>query len=142
MKKYHEIKTKHEEAISTLLEKYQVFFAFSKEQLEAGKAKINITDNKDLADIGAGGFMPKINTDKFFTDMADADKNFKKELKEAKQAQEGAILYELNNHESFYRGSMDDVFSLFEDIYTKDEIKAVYKKYCNQEKKFIDKSND
>lgn len=67
--------------------------------------------------------------------MDKADKEYRKELKEAKKAQEEAILYELNNYESFYHGNMDDVFDLFDGIYTKDKIKAVYKKYYNQEKK-------
>jgi hypothetical protein len=140
MRNYHEIKDKHQKAIDEIITKNQVFFAFSKSQLEDGKTNINITDNRALISIGTGGFCPRINADQFFNEIDKADKDYKKELKDAKQAQEEAILYELNNHESFYRGNMDDVFDMFDGVYTRDEIKAVYKKHNNDIKQ--DYSND
>lgn len=139
---YQEIKTKHEKEVNDLITKYQVFFAFSQSQLEEGKAKINIVNNSDLTSIGAGGFMPKAQAGAFLDAMELADKNYKQELKDAKEEKEKAILYELNNHECFYCGNIDPVFDFFDGVYTKDEIKAVYKKFYSQEKKYIDKTND
>jgi hypothetical protein len=132
MKTYHEIKDKHTKAIDNIITKNNVFFAFSNSQLEEGKAKINITENKDLVSIGAGGFIPRQNADLFFKEMKEETARYNKELKDAKEAQEQAILYELNNHESFYAGNIDPVFELFEGIYTKDEIIKVYKKNVNK----------
>ena len=140
-KTYHEIKDKHAKEIDAIITRNQVFFAFSASQLEEGKTKIGITDNKELTSIGAGGFIPRQNADIFFKEMDQASANHKKELKAAKEAQEEAILYELNNHESFYRGNMDDVFDMFDGIYTKDEIKAVYKKHVNKEHEACDRLN-
>ena len=135
MKTYKEIKTKNEKAISDLLEKYQVFFAFSNKQLEEGKTKIGITDNKKLTGIGAGGYMPKKDADAFMEAMEKTEKAYNKELKEAKEAKGEAILYELYNHEAFYTGEIDDVVEKFEGIYTVAEIRAVYKKQYNKNNK-------
>lgn len=131
MKTYGEIKKDYQKKVDDIITSHQVFFAFSQSQLEEGKKKIGITDNKDLTDIGAGGFCPKAKASLFANAMDEAEKEFKKELKEAEQAKEEAILYELNNYESFYRGNMDDVIEIFKGIYTKEEIEAVYKKFVN-----------
>ena len=142
MNTYSQIKTKYEKTNNDLTTEYNVFFAFSKKQLEEGKAKINITDNKELISIGAGGFMPKANLDAYFKASELAYKTYTKELKEAKETKEQAIIYELNNHECFYRGNIEPVFDFFSGIYTKEEITSVDKKQLVKEKKFINKEND
>lgn len=142
MKNYQEIKANHSKEIDELITNHKGFFAFSESQLIEGMAKIGITERKELISLSMGLILPKVEAKPFLDNMANADKNYKKELRDAKQAKEEAILYELNNHECFYRGNMEDVFEMFECIYTKEEIKAVYKKFYNQEKKFINKSND
>jgi len=142
MSTYSQIKTKYEKTVHDLTTQYNVFFAFSQKQLEEGKAKINITDNKELTDIGFGGFMPKANLDAYLEASELAHKTYTKELKEAKEAKEQAIVYELNNHECFYRGNIEPVFDFFSGIYTKDEIRAVYLKQYKRNQKFINKEND
>ena len=83
MKTYKEIKTKNEKDISDLLEKYQVFFAFSDKQLEEGKEKIGVKENNELISIGAGGYMPKNKFADYFEAMEKTEKAYIKELKEA-----------------------------------------------------------
>jgi hypothetical protein len=129
---YQTIKAKQQKDYDELLTNHKVFWAFNQSQLEEGKAKIGVLDNKDLTSIGGGGFLPKANADAFMADMAKLSKAHTKELREAKQAKEEAILYELNNHECWYSGSIDPVVELFAGVYTKDDIKKVYLKYANQ----------
>lgn len=142
MKTYATIKADYSKAVDNLITTHKGFFAFSESQLIEGMAKIGVTDRSELVSSIGGMILPKANHGAFLDDMDKAEKQYKKELKEAKEQKESAILYELNNHESFYRGNMDDVFEMFEGIYTKDEIRAVYKKYSAIEAKNQDHSND
>jgi hypothetical protein len=131
---YQELKTQYSDNIDAIMTNNKVFWAFSTEQLEKGKKEIGILDNKDLASIGAGGFMPKANADKMFLEMAEEKKRYKKELKKAKEEKEKAILYELRNFEAFYTGDLEEVFQCFNGLYTKSDIIKVYKnnkKYAN-----------
>lgn len=123
---YKTIKEKHEKAINDIIEKYQVFFAFSNSQLADGKKKIGVIDNKELVSIGAGGFIKKINIDDFLNATEQANKDYKKELKEAKEAKNEAISYQLSNHECFYTGDISPVIEFFKGIYTKTDILKVY----------------
>jgi len=133
---YKEIKAKHEKVCNDLINQYNVFFAFSNKQLEEGKEKIGITDNKELTSIGAGGYMPKNQFSDYLNAMDQAHKAYKKELKAAKEAKDEAIIYELNNHECFYTGDIQPVKEHFKGIYTPTEIRAVYKKQYAKEKEF------
>ena len=114
------------------MENNKVFWAFSNEQLEEGKAKIGIKENSELTSMGAGGFMPKANVAKFIADMEAEDKRYKQAMKDAKEAKDEAILYELNNHEAYYTGRIDEVVEKFTGIYSKKEIFKVYIKYRNK----------
>jgi len=63
-------------------------------------------------------------------ELKQADKHQSKELKEARELKEQAILYELNNYECFYAGNnLEDVADIFKGIYTKQDILKVFKKY-------------
>lgn len=125
---YQEIKLKNEQNINAIMESQKVFWAFSNEQLEKGKQSINITDNKELTSIGMGGFLPKANADNLFILLEEENKRYKQELKEAKEAKEKAIAYELSNHECYYTGDISPVIELFAGLYTKDDIKQVFNK--------------
>lgn len=125
---YQEIKLKNEQNVNAIMESQKVFWAFSNEQLEKGKQSINITDNKELTSIGMGGFLPKANADNLFILLEEENKRYKQELKEAKEAKEKAIAYELSNHECYYTGDISPVIELFAGLYTKDDIKQVFNK--------------
>jgi len=142
MKTYQEIKSTYEKTANQLITDYDVFFAFSDEQLEKGMAKIGIKNQTELTSIGMGGFIPKTKVDTYLRATDEAYNSYKKELKQAKEVKEQAILYELNNHECFYSEELDPVIDFFKDIYTKKEIIAVYKKNYAKEQPFNNHDND
>lgn len=142
MKNYATIKSDYQKTTDQLIEKHKIFFAFSISQLEEGMKKVGAKEKSELTNLDMGMIALKTEADPFMESMAKAYKQYKKDLKEAKEAKESAIYYELNNHECFYSGNIDPVVEMFEDIYTKEEIKQVYKKYYSQEKPFINKEND
>jgi len=133
MTTYQELKTKYSNNINLIMEEQKVFWAFSQKQLEEGKEKIGVKDNSQLISIGMGGFCPRANANELSRLMKIEDARYQKELKEAKEAKEQAILYELNNHECFYRGNgLEDVISIFSGVYTSNDVMAVFKKYSKR----------
>jgi len=110
-----------------------VFWAFNKEQFEEGKKAHPLDEGEKYVDIGMGGFIRKSQFNAFLKGMVEIKKWIKLEamkIKHNKEEAEKAILYELNNHEAFYTGSIDDAFEdLKEDGYTKSEVLDVYKKH-------------
>lgn len=129
---YTEIKKNHEVEVSELLNKHKIFFAFSEKQLEEGMEKIGTKEKSELTSLGGGAIALKTEAKTFLDAMEQLNKKYKKELKDAKQAKEEAILYELKNHECFYTGCIEDVVSLFNGVYSKKDILKVFKKYNNQ----------
>ena len=127
---YKEIKQKHQEAYNKIMSNCGVFWAFSNEQFKEGIKKIEkakmINKGEKLVSIGMGGFMPKNKNEKMMIELKEADKQEKKELKEFRELKKEAILYELNNHECFYTGKIDDVVDIFKGIYNKKDIIKVY----------------
>lgn len=123
--KYTELKARHQEEISMLNQEMGLFWAFNKEQFNEGK-KLN--PSKKYTSIGMGGYLPSENFDKWFKRYGELNKLHNKEIKEAREAKEEAILYELSNYECFYTGDIQDVVELFKGIYTREEIKKVYLK--------------
>lgn len=126
---YQEIKQKREKDTNDLFTNLGVFWAFSNEQF--AKNKTPLQDGEKYVDIGAGGFMPKHNVDAFLEGMKNIDIAFKTAIKDNK-ARETHILYELNNHECFYTGRIDDALDVLGEEYTEVEVKEVYKKYKAQ----------
>lgn len=125
---YQEIKKNYSDNINRIMEQQKVFWAFNQSQLEEGKAKIGIQDNKLLMSIGMGGFCPRANADELMRLMKEEDARYHKELKDAKEQKEQAILYELYNHESYYTGDLEPVIEIFKGLYTPKEIRDVYLK--------------
>jgi len=129
MNTYQEIKKKNADNIQAIMDEQKVFWAFSNEQLEKGKQSIGITENNQLTSIGMGGFLPKINADELFKSLELENKRYRAELREAREAKEQAIRYELSNHECYYTGNLEPVIELFDGLYTAKEIKEIYTKY-------------
>lgn len=144
MKTYQEIKKKHSDAYNKIMSDAGVFWAFSREQLQEGIKKTGITKDNKMVSIGMGGYMPSKNFDKMMIDLGKINKAKKKELKEAREEKEKAILYELNNYECFYAGNgLDDVADIFKGIYTKADILKVFKKYqWTQSRQEAEHAND
>ena len=139
MKTYHQIKKEHEDKYNKIMEDAGVFWAFSTEQFKKGIEKIkasgHLLEGEKVTRIPAGGFCPSKNINKMLEDLQEADKIQRKELREAKEQKESAILYELNNYECFYAGNnIETVADLFEGVYTKQDILKVYRKYQPSER--------
>lgn len=125
MTPYQEKKAKHQTTINKIMEENKVFWAFSQEQLAEGIKKIGV-EKKDLVDIGHGGFMPRANFDKMLGEINAENAELKRLLKADKDDRDKAILYELNNHEAFYTGRIDEVVEIFKGVYTIKQIKKVF----------------
>ena len=126
--KYATVKKQEQEKYTKLMDECGVFWAFSNEQFTEGKAKHPVAEGEKYANIGAGGYMPSKNVDKFTQGM----KSIAKWAKQAKKDATEVILYELNNYECFYTGDITDAMPRLEDLgYTTDEVKKVY--HANRE---------
>lgn len=124
--KYNEVKRQEQVKYNELLNSCGVFWAFSNEQFLENKTPLK--DGEKYVSIGSGGYMPKGNFDKFIQ----GTKDIKKWTKVAAKECTDAILYELNNYESFYTGDISDAMPRLKDLgYTVSEVKKVY--HANRE---------
>lgn len=129
---YIDIRKEKEDDTNKLFTNCGVFWAFSREQFQENKTPLK--EGEKYVDIGAGGYIPKCNVDMLTQGMKAIDKAFKQKTKDIK-IREQHVLYELNNHECFYTGRIEDAQEVLGDSYTMDEVKEVYKKY--KSKKYV-----
>jgi hypothetical protein len=129
---YIDIRKEREDSTNKLFKDCGVFWAFSKEQFQENKTPLK--EGEKYVDIGAGGFIPQGNVDMLTKGMKEIDKVFKQQTKDLK-TREQHVLYELNNHECFYTGRIEDAHEVLGEGYTLDEVKEVYKKY--KAKKYV-----
>lgn len=102
-----------------------LFWAFNEEQFKEGKAKNPIKEGEKYTSIGAGGYLPSKNVDKFIEGM----KSIEKWAREAKKDDQEVILYQLNNYECFYQGDIEDAMPTLSRLgYTREQVKKVFKK--------------
>ena len=120
-----EIKIKHQAMIDAAMDTHNVFFAFSNKQLEEGIAKTPLAEGDKLVRLPHGGFIPKSKLDAFLAALEAASK-FKKEALKSQRLRKQNIAYELNNHEAFYTGSIEDTLRTLGEDYTEAEVKEVY----------------
>jgi hypothetical protein len=126
--KYTAIKQEERKRLESLSDKVGLFWAFSNEQFTEGKKKNPVDEGEKYTSIGAGGFLPSKNVQKWVDGMKAVEKWAKDAKKDAKEV----ILYELNNYECFYTGDIEDALPRLHDLgYTTDEIKKVY--HANRE---------
>lgn len=116
----HDIKQKK---TNELFEKLGVFWAFSKEQFE--KNKTPLKDGEKYIDIGAGGFMPRGNYDALIAGLKEIKNEFKEAMKD-QDARIKHIRYQLNNHEAYYTGSIEDTLDALGEDFTREEVLAVF----------------
>jgi len=127
---YQEIKDKKQTDYNELFNSLGVFWAFSNKQFDEGfeKVKSTMAEGEKLVSIGGGGYIPKHNVEALIAGAKAIDETFKQQIKDAK-ARETHILYELNNHEAYYTGTIDTTLDALGDDYTAEEVQAVYKKF-------------
>lgn len=123
---------KRQNDTNALITECEVFFAFSQEQLHKGRA--NLPEGEKLIGIGAGGFMPTKNVDKFIAGMKRIERDFTQAMKDEK-ARTAHILYELNNHEAFYFRDISSTLEALGEDFTVAEVQHVFDGRRKEEKK-------
>ncbi len=124
--KYQEIKDKKQADYNALFTNCGVFWAFSNKQFEENKTPLQ--EGEKYVSIGGGGYIPKHNVEALIAGAKEIDETFKAQIAENK-AREQHILYELNNHEAYYTGTINSTLDALGDDYTAEEVQAVYKKF-------------
>lgn len=127
------IKNYLQEETNKLITDCNVFFAFSTEQFKEGIAKLKekgiLLEGEKVTDIGAGGFIPSKNVQKYIQGNKDINTEYKK-MKKDEKAKKEYILYELHNHEVFYTGDINTFCSTYMSDIPKEQILAVYKSHA------------
>jgi hypothetical protein len=119
------IKQQHQQKVDALLTDCNVFWAFSNEQFDQNKVSLNEGDK--YVSIGAGGYMPKSNVDKWQNGWKEI-KIWYKQAGKDKKAREAHIIYELNNHEAFYTYDLEDTLNALGGDYTIEEVRNAFNK--------------
>lgn len=124
--KYTTIKEEAGEKVGDLCHAVGLFWAFSEKQFEENKTPL--ADGDKYVSIGMGGYLPKSKVNDYISGMKAITKWEKQAIKQVKA--EEAILYELNNHEAFYTGTIYDAMPVLEELgYTEAQVKEVYHKH-------------
>ena len=133
MSKYSTFKKSKQQKV----DEFPMIFAFSQEQLEEGKARLGVTDNKELLSIGAGGFIRKSDREEFDNLFIQLDKELAENLNDDEFLYE-AFLYELANHEYCYSWDLTDSLDVLgltvEQVKADDRMYSILKKAIVQYK--------
>lgn len=137
MSKYSTFKKSKQQKV----DEFPMMFAFSQEQLEEGKARLGVTDNKELLSIGAGGFIRKSDREEFDNLFIQLDKELAENLNDDEFLYE-AFLYELANHEYCYSWDLTDSLAVLgltvEQVKADDRMYSILKKALVQYKEDVE----
>ena len=101
------VKKENEVRVTECLNKYSVCFAFGNKQLSEGVAKLDLQDGEKISNLGGGMFCKSSLVDDFIIEFEKiCDQNTKNLIDKA--GIDNIIRYELNNHESYYTGTIED----------------------------------
>lgn len=125
--KYREIRILENSEYNKILKECSVFWAFDKKQFEENKTLLEGDDK--YVSIGSGGFMPRSKAEELRERLDELDIKIENLIKMNKQ-EENHILYELDNHECFYIGSIEDAERVLP--YSQEQILNVYRKYYKE----------
>lgn len=113
-----------EEKQTALFKKTGTIFAFSQKQFEEKR-----NDKIKYVNLGQGMLAPDENYKEVMNSL---DKIYKESIKQdiEENGKDKIILRELENHEAFYVGSIEDTVRKLEDYpFTEDDISQIYQKY-------------
>jgi len=144
MMNYQEMKKTVQKKYDDFLHDY-AFFAFSNEQFEEGKKKLNVSPDNKVVRIYGGGFLLASKVEDFkklVKECDDIKKQYNKDKKQLKQA----IMYELANHEYHIREDLEDTLNALgideEDMKNpelKKLVRTCTKEYMNNINDYYDK---
>lgn len=115
--------TKREKQTNELMNDCRVFWAFSQKQFEENKTPLK--EGEKYVDIGAGGFMPKSNIEKYINGMKAIYEEFKEAMRD-ENARIEHIRYQLNNHEAYYTRDITSTLEALGEDFTKEEVLQVF----------------
>jgi hypothetical protein len=121
-----QIKREKQITIDSLFETLGVFFAFSNQQFE--ESKTPLLDGDKYVRFASGSYIPKSNYSALEEGFSAADDLMREKIK-ANSLEEDEVLYELNNHECFYTGSIDDAMDVLGEDYSREYVREVYFKH-------------
>lgn len=127
---YNELKEKQAKRISD----FPIIWAFSDKQLQEGMDKLNCTNKDELISIGCGGIMRKND----YLSWKNMEKRHYEELQENLKNKEflyNAIKSEFANHECYFTGEYDEIFSSLGIEKTVENF-AIIQKIYNEEKEW------
>jgi hypothetical protein len=101
---YTEFREKQEVEISN----FPICWAFNEDQLKEAMLKLNVTDRKELATIGAGSVLLKNKVNDWYKLQFKQSEDLNKQLKESDDFAYCLFSYELRNHEFVYTNDLDD----------------------------------
>lgn len=119
-----EIKKQQQDKYTVLLNECGVFWAFSNEQFAANKTPLK--EGEKYVSIGAGGYMPQGNVDKYLQGSKEIKNWYSATIKATKNARRDNIVYELANHECYYTGDIQEAIDALGKGYTYKEVYKVY----------------
>jgi hypothetical protein len=117
------LKKQMDDKYSELFKECGVFFAFSNKQFAENKTPLR--EGEKYVSIGAGGYMPKGNTEKYIEGNKAITKWYKEATKDEK-LRKANIIYELNNHEAFDTYDLDSTMDALGSDYTREEVSKVF----------------
>ena len=124
MKTLAEVKAKKEAKYSKLMKDCGLFWAFSSEQFHEGKTPLR--EGEKYVSIGGGGYLPQGNVKAWISGTKEIEAWFRAAIK-GDNLRRANIAYELNNHEAFYTGSVEETLEALGPDYTKEEVIEVYR---------------
>jgi hypothetical protein len=126
LKKYSQLRGEKENKQGKLFTDCGVFWAFSPKQFEEGKTELK--EGEKYISIGSGGYMPSSNEEKLESGLKTIHDWFNNEIK-ANQLEDAEILFELENHESFYIYSIESALDALGGKYTREQVEKIF--YAN-----------
>ena len=126
---YPSLQTEKSNRMKSLMNDCGVFFAFSTAQFDENKTPL--ADGDKYVNFASGSYLPKSNFEALEKGFEAIDADIDAQIV-ALKLQDTEILYELENHECFYTGSISSAMDALGDKYSREQVSKVY--FDNQSK--------
>jgi hypothetical protein len=123
MKSIGQLKKEHQDKVTKFMDGCGIFFAFSNEQFV--KNRTPLAEGEVYVALGAGAYIVKSKVSAYQSGMKQLTAEYKKEVTDNK-LRKANILHELNNHECFYTGDVEDALDALGSDYTLEEVMEVF----------------
>lgn len=125
------LKKQVQDKFSVVFKECNLFFAYSNEQLEEGKALNPLEEGDEYVRVAGGGILPSRHISAHLKKTGEVLAWYEDQIKENNLG-EAEILYELRNHECFYTGDIEDAMDVLSN-YTEKQVREVYNTHREKE---------